>query len=280
MPELPEVETVVNYLKENILNQNIIHVSVLGRNLLKNCSPIQFCKNVTNSKITNIIRKGKNIIFLLSNKQMFIAHLRMSGKFILIQNDKENLLGNTHTALIFNFDIGGFFYNDVRHFGTIHLFNHQNYEKCVLISKLGPDAISSMFDLNYLASESKKSKKMIKTFLLDQTKVAGIGNIYVDEILFRAKIHPETKTNQISNKKLKLVVEYTKLILQDSINHKGTTIQSYSYDGHNPGEYLKYLKIHTKAGQKCQNCETIIIKIRVNQRGTYYCPKCQLIEKC
>ncbi len=274
MPELPEVQVVVNYLNKNILNKNIKDIKVNLNKLLKNTKPKTLIDSLLNTSIIKIDRRGKYLIFQFKNNKCLVAHLRMEGKFYY---EDASYQSSIHDHLIFSFDDKTqLIYNDTRQFGTFHLFNSWNEAiMSTIIKKLGPEPFIEEFNQDYLYPLLLKSNKYIKTFLLDQTKVVGIGNIYADEILFASKIHPLTKAKYLSLKDANHIVLNTKKILTASIANNGTTIHTFKFNKWSTGDYQKYLKVHLQKSKPCPQCKSLINKIKVNGRGTYYCPSCQ-----
>lgn len=274
MPELPEVQSVIGSLKEQgCLNRTITHIESIMPKIFKNCSYPEFTNYIINEQIKDITRKGKYLIFHLSNDKVFVVHLRMEGKMFFEKAndpyDKKHVLVKIEMG---DYEIR---YHDTRRFGTFTIYNEDNYLESKEIKKLGLDPLENEFDWKYLKNNIKKSNRAIKTALLDQENVSGIGNIYADEILFASKIHPETISNKLSDNDFKNIAKNAKIILAKAVENKGTTISTYFYKKEKKGEFQNFLKVHTKKDFDCINCKSKIIKIKVNGRGTYLCQKCQ-----
>ncbi|MGL5246431.1 MAG: DNA-formamidopyrimidine glycosylase [Mycoplasmoidaceae bacterium] len=277
MPEMPEVQTLIDsLLDEEILNKKIKDVNFYMDKLFKNCTPNEFKNFIINEKIINIDRIGKYLIFHLSNKKVFVVHLRMEGKIFF--QDSNSKFDEKHTLLRISFGKKEMRYQDTRRFGTFHIFLEDNYKNSKELSKLGLDPLQENFDWKYLKKNIYKSNKFIKTALLDQSNVSGIGNIYVDEILFASKIHPESKCNKLSDEDFKTIALNSKRIIKKAIDNKGTTISTYMYKKETKGQFQKFLNVHTKKDSECKNCKNKIVKIKVNGRGTYLCSNCQGIK--
>ena len=246
MPELPEVETVVRGLKQNILNKQIKKVDVYyGKQIHGDIN------RIINKKITDVRRRGKNIIICFDNLYM-IVHLRMEGKFF-IKNHDEEILKHEHINFIFDdFDLR---YHDTRKFGEIHIQDNDYVDVGVEATNITYDAL--------------RGNKPIKEILLDQRKIAGIGNIYADEICFYARVMPN---EVLPENKYDLVIEGAKKILEKSIKMGGCTIRSYNSFGIS-GTYQNELMVHTV--DRCKVCGMKICITRVAGRSTYYCPHCQ-----
>lgn len=274
MPELPEVQSMIDTLKEdNCLNRKITDVKTIMPKLFKNCTFEQFYNHIINEKIEDITRIGKYLIFHLTHSKVFVVHLRMEGKLFFYK--KSENYDPKHTLVFITMDDYELRYHDTRRFGTFTIYNEDNYLDSKELSKLALDPLNKEFDWKYLKNNFDKSTRSIKTNLLDQTNVAGIGNIYADEILFASKINPERPTNELKDQELKKIAENSRIILQKAVDNKGTTISTYFYKQEMKGEFQKFLNVHTKKGLPCVECKAEIIKIKVNGRGTYLCPRCQ-----
>ena len=269
MPELPEVETVVKTLKNMILNDRIMNVEVMWSKTIDKIELDQFKEKVKNQKIVDITRAGKIIIFILEDYVMF-THLRMEGKYYVddtYQKDK-------HSHVIFSLESGRYLrYHDVRKFGKISLIEKTNYLNHPYLLELGKEPF--VIDANELYQKLQRKNIEIKPALLDQHIMAGLGNIYVDEVLFRAKIHPEKKANTITLKQVQEIIDYSIVVLNKAIELGGTTIRSYSSSLGVHGKFQNELLVHTKANLPCPCCQNRIKKIRVKGRGTYLCENCQ-----
>ena len=270
MPELPEVETVVNNLKPILSGKKILRIEIAPRakKNLRNISLRKLNQIIKNKEIINVSRFAKLILIELESGIVAI-HLRMTGR--LIPNKIENIDKNYITAKFSFKDNFYLFFKDVRRFGTIDF-----YKDISEISKsYGVEPLSKNFTSIKLYSLLHKSKKNIKAFLLDQTKIVGIGNIYADEILWAAKINPKIIANSITKKKAILLTKAIKSILKKSIKYNGTTFINFYYGNNNKGDFLKYLQVFGKNGVRCKRCTSHIIKTKVAGRGTYICPTCQ-----
>ena len=264
MPELAEVQTVRDVLKKQILNKKIKDIKILYENIIEN--PVSFFKdNLINNSFIDIKRRGKYLIFETNNYYL-ISHLRMEGKYF-IKDCTETL--EKHEHIIFYFDDFTLRYHDTRKFGRMVLIPKNNLEE--YFKKIGPDAIEDI-DENYLYQKIKNSQKPIKSLLLDQSIIAGLGNIYADEVLYESKINPLVPGKEIDINKCKEILKSAKKILLEAIKHKGTTIRSYTSSLNVKGNYQNYLNVHTKKICKC-NCDIKCIK--VGGRSSYYCPNCQ-----
>ncbi|MGL5643869.1 MAG: DNA-formamidopyrimidine glycosylase [Metamycoplasmataceae bacterium] len=273
MPELPEVQTVVNYLNREIRGKKILDVQVLAEKMIKNVSIETFKDTLINVTIDKIERVGKYLIFYLSNKHVMVSHLRMEGKY-WIKDLKEPIL-DRHIHLIFKLDDVNLCYHDTRKFGTFTIYKTKDFRNSAELIKIAADPLSTEFNADYLYEKIQKSKKLIKTMLLEQSVVSGIGNIYACEILFSARISPFKTAGELSWDECKNIVKESKRILKLAVKNNGTTVSSFTFDNTHAGSFQSYLNVYGRARKKCTNCNSLIVKDYINKRGTYYCPNCQ-----
>lgn len=276
MPELPEVETVRRYLKSKIIDKTIIDIEIYYSKIIKEMNEVSFVTTLINKKFTKIDRTGKYLIFKLDEINL-VVHLRMEGKFFYYS---EKPGPNKHTHLIFTLadkenQLSYLVYNDVRKFGTMHLVKEAEINTFEPLQKLGIEPLDSQLTADYLKQLFKTLQKDIKEVLLDQTKISGLGNIYVDEILFAAKINPRTKADTLTNRQLKQLVKNMKEIITKAIQNQGTTIRTFTFSEDQKGHNQNNLKVYGRAGENCMNCQTILKKTKITGRGTTYCPVCQ-----
>lgn len=272
MPELPEVETVRKTLSTLILNKEIRDIDIFYNKIIRNIGPDQFKQKLIGKTIDSIDRRGKYLIFNIGDLSL-ISHLRMEGKYFIKNADDPK---EKHEHIIFYFTDGETLrYHDTRKFGTMDLVAKSSVFKNSPVTKLGPEPFDKEMTVEYLYLKLSKKRIAIKSALLDQTIMSGLGNIYVDEVLFLSKLHPEISSNTITKNQSKLIIENSIKVLNKAIELGGTTIRSYTSSLGVTGRFQNELNVHTKAGEPCLICQSTINKIRVNGRGTYYCPKCQ-----
>ena len=267
MPELPEVETVKNTLKRQVVGKKIISVDVFY-NIIDKPDIDTFKKLVKNQIILDIKRRGKFLMFEL-NDYYLLSHLRMEGKYFI-----DGFI-TPHDHVVFYFDEGMLKYNDTRKFGRMYLIEKDKVYTEKPLCNLGLEPWDKKLTSDYLIDKIKNKRLPIKNILLDQSIITGIGNIYADEILFKSHINPLKKGNEISINDSNNIIKYTRNILESAIKLGGTTIKSYESSRGVHGKFQNNLLVHNHEGDKCPNCNSIIIKIKVNGRGTYYCPNCQ-----
>ena len=273
MPELPEVETVVqDLLKAGIAGSFISDAKVACPKVIAELTAEEFLKNIINRKIITVSRRAKFIVFTLDGQFSLLIHLRMTGHLFLKQSDSV-LEKHEHIALIFN-DGRHLTFWDMRGFGRIYLTKTPQK----LLSHLGVEPLEKAFSLKYL-ERGLQSRRKIKPLLLDQSFICGIGNIYADEALWQAGIHPETSSNTLDKKQQKNLHAAIIEILKNAIANRGTSLNmersNFSSIDASFGKNSNFLKTHNRKDLPCYRCKTKIIKIKVAQRGTYLCPNCQ-----
>ncbi len=272
MPELPEVETVRQTLRKKVLNKTIKSIDILYDKIIKTDLNL-FKTRLINQTIREIERYGKYLLFRFDDDYL-ISHLRMEGKYLLRTKDKEI---EKHTHIIFQFtDDKELRYHDVRKFGTMHLKPHDEVFQDEPLAKLGIEPFDKTFNLKYLKNKLNNKRK-IKSSLLDQTIVTGLGNIYVNEVLFLANIHPKRISHTLSDDEIKRIIMATISVLNKAIELGGSTIRSYYSDDNITGRFQNELYVHNRIDEPCYICGETIKKIKVCGRGTYYCPVCQKI---
>lgn len=272
MPELPEVETVKETLKQYIIGKTINKVIVRYDKMIHGMSSLDFQNKLVGHTFSDINRYGKYLFFILDD-MVLISHLRMEGKyFIKSANDSYE----KHEHIIFSFTDGSSLrYHDTRKFGTMEIVNKGEEYQIDSIRKMGLEPFEPDFSGSYLQSKVKNSQRPIKVFLLDQNTLSGLGNIYVDEVLFRTNLHPETPVNLLIEDDFNQLAIATKDVLTKAISLGGTTIRSYLSSLGVTGRFQNELMVHMRENQLCFHCQTPIIKIKVGGRGTYLCPTCQ-----
>lgn len=276
MPELPEVETICRILKKYIKKKIIKNCHIYFNKIIKYPTVKIFIKQIINQKINNIKRIGKNLLFILDN-YILICHLRMTGKWII--GTKNDIINIKHVLIILKLKYKyNLYYCDMRRFGTIHLFLKKEYINNKYLKNIGLDPFNKKITVKYLKNKWKDTNKNIKTILLEQNVISGIGNIYANEILFKSKINPLEKIQNLQNKDFKNIINNTRIILKKAIKLKGTTIFTYQPNINIQGLYTKKLQVYNRFQKKCFICGQLIMKIFINKRGTYYCLNCQKLK--
>ena len=271
MPELPEVETVRKALLLKLQNKKIINITILHNNVFNKNNIEEVKQKIKNQTINDIKRRGKWLVFELDNYYL-LSHLRMEGKY-LYRNNSQKV--EKHELVIFNinneFELR---YKDVRKFGKMELVEKDKLNESSL-KKLGYEPWDKNLTIAYLKEKYKNKNIPIKTLLLDQSIIVGIGNIYADEILFLSKINPHTKGKNLTEKNLKDIIENTKKVLETAIKEGGTTIRSYTSEEGVTGLFQNDLNVHMKENEPCLVCKTKIKKDKIGGRSSYYCSNCQ-----
>ena len=271
MPELPEVETVRRGLEEQIVGKTIKTVKVTYPKLVRT-GVEDFQLLLPGQTVQVMRRRGKYLIFELTGG-LIISHLRMEGKYFLFS---DQLPTNKHFHAFFSFTDGTtLVYQDVRKFGTMDYLPKPQEEAYFIRKKIGPEPTKESFKLAPFHRALENSHKLIKSHLLEQSLVAGLGNIYADEVLWAAKVHPERRSDSLRPVEIKRLHDQTIRILQEAIRLGGSTIRTYKNTLGEDGSMQDFLEVYGREGQPCSRCGTIIEKIKVGGRGSHYCPKCQ-----
>lgn len=272
MPEKPEVITVAKKLSLKLIGREITDVKVLWDNIIEGITPEEFCKRLKGEKILKIDTRGKWIVFHLTDF-LLLSHLRMEGKF-LYRKPTDEIGKHEHVVIRLDND-EELRFQDVRKFGKMRIIPKLNPEEYEPFLSLGLEAWDKNLTPSYLKEKYKRKSLPIKSVLLDQSIITGIGNIYADEILFLSRLNPLTPAKTLGENDLKNIIENTVITLDKAIIEGGTTIRSYTSEEGVSGLFQNSLNVHAKEGEKCPVCSSIIIKIKVGGRGTYYCPNCQ-----
>jgi formamidopyrimidine-DNA glycosylase len=288
MPEGPEVETIRRGLELGAVGQVVKGVEVYWRkSLLADDALLK--KAVVGATITRASRRAKVLVLDLSSGYSLLFHLKMTGQLVLIKSDGERFAGGHPTESMrgdlpdkssrveFRLESGDrIFFNDQRKFGWVKVLPTDKVDLESLIAKLGPEVLSDRFSVEYLAAQLKRrGKSMIKPVILDQAVVGGIGNIYADETLHLAKIHPERRAGSLTPAEVKRLWAAAREVIALGIEHGGTSFSHYVNALGGKGDYLEHARVFRRQGLACPVCGTIIQKIRVGGRGTHFCPKCQ-----
>lgn len=292
MPELPEVETVRRDLNKVLSGLKIKSISVLAPKMV---SPgaATFKKRLQGLKITRLDRRGKLLIVVLDTPDLFLLlHLKMTGQLIYVSpktivagghSDQPTIvhapvlgpLPNKHTRVIFTFNDGShLFFNDLRKFGYLKLASTKELDQ-IIAKNYGPEPLDKNFKVDDFSEKLKKSQRSIKAVLLDQKVVAGLGNIYVDEALFRSGILPHRPASSLKPAESQRLYEAIPPLLRESIEQRGTTFRNYVDSRGQRGNFSSWLEVYGRGGEKCVKCRHILVKDKVAGRGTVYCPKCQ-----
>jgi len=268
MPELPEVETIIRGLRPNLVGSVILEARVEWARSLAQPAPAQFCEAIANQRVMSIDRRGKFLVIRLE-RQFMLVHLRMSGDLRLEAtqaspqpHDRVILYLSGERQLVFN---------DPRKFGRIWLVDTPE----VILDKLGPEPFDPQLTGQRFHDMLQKRTRILKPLLLDQTFLAGLGNIYTDEALHLAKIHPESASDSLNLSHARGLLKAIRAVLQEGIQRNGASID-WVYRG---GDFQNHFRVYQRTGQPCPDCGTFIERIVVGQRGTHVCTRCQTLYK-
>ena len=275
MPELPEVETVCRALSKVIKNSRIKKIEFYRKDLrwqVKNNLEITLKNNI----FIDPYRRGKYILIPTNTDKIFLIHLGMSGQIRI--KKKDIVQKHDHMRLIVENNNKHFVitYNDSRRFGYIDLFKKKELREHFLLSKIGVEPLGRELTIEYLQNNFKKRVINIKNALIDQKIIAGIGNIYASEILYKAKINPLRKVNSLSQNDLNSIITFTKIILKKSIDVGGTTIRDHMQPDGSLGYFKQKLQVYGKVNEKCKTCNSFIVKEVISNRSTFICKHCQI----
>ena len=275
MPELPEVELVAKSLDKLVRGRRIVIAELLRERLSPDTTPLIFGEKLINSIVNFVHRRGKHVLFDLDSGQTLITHLRMSGRFMLLPVESENPKF-TH-AVFYLDDETRLVFQDQRHFGLMKIVETQQLHEAKELKKLAPEPFSDEFSLKYLRETLKGSKRSLKEFLLDQTKVCGLGNIYASEALFLARINPTKIANSVSDRKSRPLYEKIREVLREAIEQGSTLkVEPENIDGsYFSGGFETNWRVYDREGLPCTDCKTPIIRLKQGGRSTYFCSKCQ-----
>ena len=272
MPELPEVETVRRSLKGKLIGKKIIKCDIYHDNIIEYPSVDEFKKNIIGQTFRDIERYGKWLKFVLDDYYL-LSHLRMEGKYFF-RDSAEKVYKHEH--VVFYLDNNTEFrYMDVRKFGKMHLIRKEDINKIGPLLNVGLEPWDDKLTIDYLKDNYKNKKLPIKSVILDQSIIAGIGNIYANEILFASSINPLKSAMDLNDSELESIINNTRVILEKAISMGGSTIHSYTSVNGVTGLFQQELMVHTRNNQPCKKCGNNIDKIVVGGRGTYFCSTCQ-----
>ncbi|MEK7634626.1 MAG: DNA-formamidopyrimidine glycosylase [Patescibacteria group bacterium] len=288
MPELPEVQTIVNDLKKKIINKKIIDIWFDAPKLIKKPKPKELEEQIKGLKIIDVKRRGKNILIYLTKNYLLLIHQKLTGhllygKWKIINNKVKSLIKgkleekvNNYIHFIIYLDNGwqvGL--SDLRKFAKIIFGEKEEIENSSDLANLGPEPLDKSFKFIKFVKLIKLQKRKIKQVLMDQNVIVGIGNIYADEILWQAKIHPFKLANKLTDKELKEIFLAMKQILEKAVQLRGTSISDYRDTAGKSGKYGKIKKVYQREDEPCFRCKTPIKRVKMMGRSSHFCPKCQ-----
>lgn len=270
MPELPEVETIARKLRPELVGKSIVKADLLWSRTLAVPGPAKFHRQIIGQEIQSVGRRAKYFVIKLSHYHLFI-HLRMSGDLYI---KEENTTPEKHDRLIFSLadddgNVSKLVFNDTRKFGRVWLVRDPNE----VVGGLGPEPLSKDFSAQILYERLQSRHRQLKPLLLDQSFLAGLGNIYTDEALHKARLHPLVRSDSVNREQAEALWGAIRAVLQEGIRRNGASID-WVYRG---GEFQNYFRVYDRKGQPCPVCGTEIVRLVIGQRSTYVCPECQSI---
>lgn len=275
MPELPEVELVARSLNTIISGKKIVASELLRERLVPDCSPAEFANRISNCKVNFVHRRGKHILFDLDNGETLVTHLRMSGRFMHLPYESDNPKF-AHAIFYLDGDTRLVF-EDQRHFGLMKIVETSRVNEMESIRRLAPEPFSDEFSPDYLRAQLRSSKRSLKEFLIDQTKVNGLGNIYAAEVMFLAKLNPQQAANTVTERKTIILHGKIRKVLDEAVT-LGATLEidktNISGSIYGSGSESTW-RVYDREGQACPVCTLPIHRIKQGGRSTYFCKRCQ-----
>ncbi|MBE6092056.1 MAG: DNA-formamidopyrimidine glycosylase [Selenomonas ruminantium] len=273
MPEMPEVEIIRRYLDTQVAGKTIMNLDIRLPRMIKWPDVEGFRALVAGRTIKSMNRRGKYLLMELDNDSKVVFHLRMTGRLVYEPTGETS---DHHARVIFHLQDGAsLVYGDTRTLGTIHGLKPQELGMLKGLAEMGPEPLSAEFTAEYLDKTAKQRKVAIKSFLLNQKYIGGIGNIYADEALFLAGIHPLRPANSLTQTECGKLWESVNKVIADGIADGGTTFRDYQNGEGGKGSHQEHLYVYGRKGEQCRNCGAVIERITVGGRGTHFCPNCQ-----
>ena len=268
MPELPEVETIKNELSPYVIGRKITGVEIFWDKMVRQPSVVEFCTRVSGRVITAITRRGKYLFFHLDSGEFLMMHMKMTGSLLIDPPDSQ------YSRAVFKLDNGTqLHFRDPRKFGVMWLAKDES----AVMEKLGPEPLDEDFTVETLSEILRRHKAPVKPVLLDQSIIAGIGNMYADESFWEAKIHPERRADDLTGEEIRALYTAIRRVLRAAIKNKGASVRNYIRPDGTNGRAHDEFRVAHGTGTNCPRCGTPIKRIVVRGRGTYLCPRCQVL---
>jgi formamidopyrimidine-DNA glycosylase len=269
MPELPEVETIVRALRQPLLGRVILEVRNDWPRHVGEPELAELQERIRGLRIEAINRRGKYLLFDLCNGEHLLIHLKMSGQLMVVSAGSP---ADKHVHTVFALDNGNELrFRDIRKFGRVHLVRDPG----VILGKLGPEPLSSSFSADILFQRLQKRRRLLKPLLLDQTFIAGIGNIYADEALYHARLHPKRYSHTLTDSEAATLFDSIRKALQLGLDRDGASVDSYRKPDGSRGQMQEEFVAYGREGEQCYRCSGTIVRMVLGGRSTYYCPVCQ-----
>lgn len=271
---MPEVETVVRSLEQHLAGLTITAVDIYMHKVIRHPKPEIFEEEIIGKQVQKKLgRRGKYILLQLSEGLTLVVHLRMTGRLVYCEADTPL---EKHTHVVFHLSNGKQLrFTDIRQFGRMNLLPTSQVSEMSGIKDLGPEPLDTSFTREFLKKELRRRRTRVKSLLLDQSFIAGLGNIYADEALFRAKVHPERLAADLSPREVSGLHKSIVEVISGGIQHRGTTFRDYVDGEGRSGSFQYHLKVYNREGLPCSNCGKPIERIKVGGRSSYHCPYCQ-----
>jgi len=277
VPELPEAETIARGLRTTIVGESISHVQILHADILRQPRSI-FSKRVRRRRIDGVDRRGKNILLLLNSDRIIKVNLGMTGRLLPFPKMPQGAECPTHAVVQFRFCSGALLvFDDTRRFGSVEALTTAEWK--VRANLMGPEPLDPTYQASDLLDGLRSSSSPIRSWLLDQKRIAGVGNIYANEALYLARIHPQNPARSVTKSEVISLYHSLKRVLKKAIDAGGTTIQDYRNINGDKGEYAQKLNVYGKEGDKCPKCEFQVQRIVFSNRSAFYCPSCQPLRR-
>ena len=273
MPELPEVETIVRGLRTAIIGESIRRVEVLHTDVLRQPKLI-FSKRVRLRRIDGIERRGKNVLLLLNEGWLIKVNLGMTGRLLPFPRPPRGTIRPTHSAVRLRFSSGALLvFDDTRRFGSIEALTSAEWN--ARADLMGPEPLDTHYQVCHLLDGLNRSSSPVRSWLLDQKRIAGVGNIYANEALYLARIHPQREARSVTPSEAESLHRSLRSILRDAIDAGGTTIRDYRNANGDKGEYAGRLGVYGREGAACFRCNDEVHRVVFSNRSAFYCPSCQ-----
>ena len=275
MPELPEVEVVCQGLRPHLVGRKIVQIRHSGMNLRTQIPIADMFRHILSRTVVDVSRRAKYLIITVDNGARMLIHLGMTGRLGFFPFEVP-AVRHDHVSFLLDNDLD-LRLNDSRRFGAIHIYSGEaaaDLEQ-TFFKATGPEPFSEDFSAQYLIAKAAGKKQAVKVFLMTTTTVAGIGNIYANEILFAARIHPARSAASLSPAAWRRIVQQTRLVLQQAIDCGGSTISDFLNADRKSGYFQVHFKVYDRQGEPCSTCRRLIEKVRIGGRASYFCPKCQ-----
>ncbi|MFQ6066629.1 MAG: bifunctional DNA-formamidopyrimidine glycosylase/DNA-(apurinic or apyrimidinic site) lyase [bacterium] len=272
MPEMPEVETIKRDLEKKVRGKRIERVIIKNKKSVKLPTPAEFIRRIEGKVFSRMERRGKFLLLGLNSEDHLIIHLKLTGRLIYSRKGEE--LDYTRVVFVFK-DNTQLSFTDVRGFGGIWLISDREFQMLPALGNLGPEPLAEDFTVTRFKGLLKGKRGKIKSLLMDQEFIAGIGNIYSQEALFPSQIHPERSPSSLADEEIEKLYKNLRQILKKAISYRGSSVNAYVDLEGKKGNFESQLKVYGREGKACFKCGTIIKRIDISGRGTYFCPSCQ-----